>query len=175
MTRILIIDDDTAFTEKISSLLTRDGYEVSVAQNGLLGLNAFRVFAPDMILLDITMPEKDGWQVCREIRQQSDTPIIIISNLGETIDKILGLELGADDYMVKPIDGKELAARVKAVLRRSTPSNHSESETLRFSQHAKINAEVFINFLHFCGTIYVVYCNLRHSKNGTGDTVRTFG
>ncbi len=132
MTRILIIDDDAAFTEKISSSLTRDGYEVSVAQNGILGLNAFRVFAPDMILLDITMPERDGWQVCREIRQQSDTPIIIISHLGETIDKILGLELGADDYMVKPIDSKELAARVKAVLRRSTPSNRSESETLRF-------------------------------------------
>lgn len=131
MTKILIIDDDATLVEQLSAVLIRDGYEVAAAANGNDGMTAFRVSDPDLILLDITMPEKDGWQVCREIRQQSLKPIIIISHLGETIDKILGLELGADDYMVKPLDTKELTARIKALLRRTVPHSQPESETIK--------------------------------------------
>lgn len=131
MTKILIIDDDASLVEQLSAVLTRDGYEVVTAANGNDGMTAFRISDPDLILLDITMPEKDGWQVCREIRQQSLKPIIIISHLGETIDKILGLELGADDYMVKPLDTKELTARIKALLRRTVAHSQPEIETIK--------------------------------------------
>lgn len=116
--KILIADDDSNISELISLYLNKEGYETAKAADGREALEMFRSFNPDLIILDIMMPEMDGYEVCREVRKTSQTPIIMLTAKGETFDKVLGLELGADDYMVKPFDTKELVARVKAVLRR---------------------------------------------------------
>ena len=116
--RILIADDDVNIAELISLYLMKEGYETKRAADGREALRMVPVFDPDLIILDIMMPEMDGYEVCREVRKNSSTPIIMLTAKGETFDKVLGLELGADDYMVKPFDTKELVARVKAVLRR---------------------------------------------------------
>lgn len=116
--RILIADDDSNIAELISLYLGKEGYETQKASDGREALEMFRSFDPNLIILDIMMPEMDGYEVCREVRKSSTTPIIMLTAKGETFDKVLGLELGADDYMVKPFDTKELVARVKAVLRR---------------------------------------------------------
>ncbi|MGN1473569.1 MAG: response regulator transcription factor, partial [Eubacteriales bacterium] len=112
--------------------LEREGYEVKVAYDGEAGVQQFREFDPDLVLLDIMLPKKDGWQVCREIREISPKPIIMITAKGEVFDKVLGLELGADDFIVKPFDTKEVTARVKAVLRRTGSRDEEQDETLRF-------------------------------------------
>ncbi len=117
-TRILVIDDDVNICELIRLYLEKDGYEIMTVYNGKRGLECFSDFAPNLVVLDIMLPGADGWQVCREIRKISNIPIIMLTAKGETFDKVLGLELGADDYMVKPFEPKELVARVKAVLRR---------------------------------------------------------
>ena len=117
--RILIVDDDESIAELISLYLTKECFETRMVHNGEDALAAFESFSPDLILLDIMLPGIDGYQVCREIRASSATPIIMLSAKGETFDKVLGLELGADDYIIKPFDSKELVARVKAVLRRT--------------------------------------------------------
>jgi two-component system, OmpR family, response regulator len=117
-TKILIIDDDVNICELIRLYMEKEGYEALAVYNGLKGIDAFRDFTPNIVVLDIMLPGADGWQVCREIRKISTIPIIMLTAKGETFDKVLGLELGADDYMVKPFDSKELVARVKAVLRR---------------------------------------------------------
>lgn len=117
--KILIVDDDMHIAELISLYLAKEMYETTVAEDGYQALELFRTFKPDLVLLDLMLPGKDGYQVCREIRQQGDVPVIILSAKGETFDKVLGLELGADDYIIKPFDAKELVARVKAVLRRT--------------------------------------------------------
>jgi two-component system, OmpR family, response regulator len=117
-TKILIIDDDVNICELIRLYMEKEGYEALTVYNGLKGIDAFRDFTPNIVVLDIMLPGADGWQVCREIRKISTIPIIMLTAKGETFDKVLGLELGADDYMVKPFDSKELVARVKAVLRR---------------------------------------------------------
>ena len=116
--KILIVDDDTNIAELISLYLTKEGYETKKAAGGREALRMVSIFYPDLIILDIMMPEMDGYEVCREVRKNSSIPIIMLTAKGETFDKVLGLELGADDYMVKPFDTKELVARVKAVLRR---------------------------------------------------------
>jgi len=117
-TKVLIIDDDVNICELIRLYLEKDGYEVKSVHNGAKAIEIFKEFTPSIVILDIMLPGMDGWQVCREIRKISSIPIIMLTAKGETFDKVLGLELGADDYMVKPFEPKELVARVKAVLRR---------------------------------------------------------
>lgn len=117
-TNILVIDDDVNICELIRLYIEKEGYSAIVAYDGLKGLEAFRKNAPSLVLLDLMLPGMDGLQVCREIRKSSNIPIIMLTAKGETFDKVLGLELGADDYIVKPFDTKELVARIKAVLRR---------------------------------------------------------
>ncbi len=132
-TKILIIEDEPVLAENIKSYFETEGYEVRVASDGSEGLIFFKMYDPDITVLDITLPKKDGWQVCREIREVSQKPIIMVSTKGDVFDKVLGLELGADDYMVKPIDNKELSARIKAVLRRcraGVPT--ADDEVIRF-------------------------------------------
>ena len=116
--KILIADDDSNISELISLYLMKEGYDTQKAKDGREALKLFQSYNPDLIILDIMMPEMDGYEVCREIRKTASTPIIMLTAKGETFDKVLGLELGADDYMVKPFDTKELVARVKAVLSR---------------------------------------------------------
>ena len=116
--RILIVDDDENIAELISLYLTKECYETKIVYDGEEALKVFPSFKPNLILLDLMLPGIDGYQVCRELRASSQVPIIMLSAKGEIFDKVLGLELGADDYMIKPFDSKELVARVKAVLRR---------------------------------------------------------
>ncbi len=116
--KILIVDDDTNISELISLYLIKECFETQTVEDGESALVAFKEFSPDLILLDLMLPGMDGYQVCRELRKDSNVPIIMLSAKGEVFDKVLGLELGADDYMIKPFDSKELVARVKAVLRR---------------------------------------------------------
>ncbi|MBR6796171.1 MAG: response regulator transcription factor [Clostridia bacterium] len=132
VTKILIIDDDSNICELLRMYLEKEGYEVRTASDGVEGVSSFRIYEPDLVLLDVMMPKKDGWQVCREIREHSSKPIIFISAKSETIDKVLGLELGADDYIVKPLDIKEVFARIKAVLRRYTKHDSSDGELIKF-------------------------------------------
>ena len=116
--KIMIVDDDNNIAELISLYLTKECFETQIVNDGESALTTFETFSPNLILLDLMLPGIDGYQVCREIRSKSATPIIMLSAKGEVFDKVLGLELGADDYMEKPFDSKELVARVKAVLRR---------------------------------------------------------
>ena len=124
--KILIVDDDVNIAELISLYLTKECFDTKTVNDGEEALAAFEEYAPNLILLDLMLPGIDGYQVCREVRAKSDTPIIMLSAKGEIFDKVLGLELGADDYIMKPFDSKELVARVKAVLRRYQPvSKHT--------------------------------------------------
>lgn len=120
--KILIVDDDNNIAELISLYLTKECYDTKIVNDGEQALIAFEHYKPNMLLLDLMLPVIDGYQVCREIRAKSDVPIIMLSAKGEVFDKVLGLELGADDYILKPFDSKELVARVKAVLRRFQPA-----------------------------------------------------
>lgn len=119
--KILIVDDDNNIAELISLYLTKECFDTEIVNDGESALTEAIVFQPNLILLDLMLPGMDGYQVCREIRKDSNVPIIMLSAKGETFDKVLGLELGADDYIIKPFDSKELVARVKAVLRRYQP------------------------------------------------------
>ncbi|MBQ6580008.1 MAG: response regulator transcription factor [Oscillospiraceae bacterium] len=121
--KILIADDDRNICELLKIYLEKEGCNVVLAGDGEEALSKFEAEEPDIILLDVMMPRLDGWQVCRELRKKSDCPIIMITAKGETFDKVLGLELGADDYVVKPFEPKEIVARVKAVLRRTGKAN----------------------------------------------------
>ena len=120
--KILIVDDDANIAELISLYLTKECYDTRMVQDGEEALAVYEQYQPNLILLDLMLPGIDGYQVCREIRAKSNLPIIMLSAKGEIFDKVLGLELGADDYIMKPFDSKELVARVKAVLRRYQPS-----------------------------------------------------
>lgn len=117
-TKVLIVDDDVNIAELIRICLEKEGYTTIVANDGMKAIEKFKAEAPTLVLLDVMMPKVDGWQVCREIRRVSNIPIIMLTAKGDTFDKVLGLELGADDYMVKPFESKELIARIKAVMRR---------------------------------------------------------
>ncbi|MBO5280851.1 MAG: response regulator transcription factor [Clostridia bacterium] len=132
-TKILLIDDDPNICDLIKIYLENEGYDVKVASDGVEGLTYFKMYEPDLVLLDIMLPKKDGWQVCREIREQSSKPIIMVTAKNEVFDKVLGLELGADDFVTKPFNIKELSARVKAVLRRcNTRSTQSDDDVVKF-------------------------------------------
>lgn len=132
MTKILVIDDDSNICELLRMYLEKEGYEVRTASDGSEGIAVFRMYEPDLVLLDVMMPKKDGWTVCRELRMHSSKPIIMITAKGETLDKVLGLELGADDFIVKPLEMKEVFARIKAVLRRYANHDTIEGELVKF-------------------------------------------
>lgn len=126
--KILVVDDDINICELLRLYLVKEGFSVITCNDGMTAVSMNDTESPDMILLDIMLPRLDGWQVCREIRKKSNVPIIMLTAKSDTFDKILGLELGADDYIAKPFDTKELIARVKAVLRRSTSEVASMKE-----------------------------------------------
>lgn len=126
--KILIVDDDNNIAELISLYLTKECFDTHIVNDGEEALKAFEQYRPNLILLDLMLPGIDGYQVCREIRAKDNVPIIMLSAKGEIFDKVLGLELGADDYIMKPFDSKELVARVKAVLRRYQPSRQEEPQ-----------------------------------------------
>ena len=117
-TKILLVDDDPNIRQLVKLYLEKEGFEVVEADRGDEAVKLFRTTTPNLILLDLMLPGMDGWQVCREVRKVSNIPIIMLTAKDETFDKVLGLELGADDYIVKPFEMKELVARIKAVLRR---------------------------------------------------------
>lgn len=127
-TRVMVVDDDNNICEYLRLYLEKEGFNVDIYHDGKSAVESFSKFDPAIILLDVMMPNMDGWQVCREIRKQSQVPIIMITAKGETFDKVLGLELGADDYVVKPFEAKEVIARIKAVLRRS---GYNDSESVK--------------------------------------------
>ena len=132
--RILVVDDDNNICELLRLYLEKDGYDVTIANNGGDAVKLFQELSPSLMLLDIMLPVLDGWQVCREVRKFSDKPIIMLTAKGETFDKVLGFELGADDYVVKPFDAKEIVARVKAVLRRSGSSAQGAIKEVQFDK-----------------------------------------
>ena len=127
--KILVVDDDNNICELLRLYLTKEGYQVTTANDGEEGLEKFNQLKPDMVLLDVMMPKMDGLEVCRRIRKLGNTPVMMLTAKGETFDKVLGLELGADDYMVKPFDTKEVVARIKAVLRRCTAATTQTEST----------------------------------------------
>ncbi len=132
-TKILIVDDDSNISDLLKMYFENEGYSVKIASDGVEGLNYFKLFEPDLVLLDIMLPKKDGWQVCREIREMSSKPVIMVTAKGEAFDTVLGLELGADDFVVKPFDMKVLSARVKAVLRRyQSHVRQDDDEVIKF-------------------------------------------
>ena len=132
MGKVLVADDDKNICELLRLYLVKEGFQVVLAGDGEEALARFSAENPDIILLDVMMPRLDGWQVCREIRKKSECPIIMITAKGETFDKVLGLELGADDYVVKPFETKEIVARIKAVMRR-TGKSASENDVKEVS------------------------------------------
>ena len=133
--KILIVDDDNNIAELISLYLTKECYDTKIVNDGEEAVREFHSFQPNLILLDLMLPGIDGYQVCREIRTQSNVPIIMLSAKGEVFDKVLGLELGADDYMIKPFDSKELVARVKTQLRRYTRYNPREGTVQEVTEY----------------------------------------
>ena len=132
--KILVGDDDLNICELLRLYLTKEGYNVVIANDGVSAVTMFQEESPNLVLLDIMLPKLDGWQVCREIRKFSETPIIMLTAKGEVFDRVLGLELGADDYVVKPFDTKEIVARIKAVLRRSAASVGEEIKEVHYDK-----------------------------------------
>jgi DNA-binding response OmpR family regulator len=132
--KILVVDDDLNICELLRLYLTKEGYNVVIANDGVSAVTMFQEESPNLVLLDIMLPKLDGWQVCREIRKFSETPIIMLTAKGEVFDRVLGLELGADDYVVKPFDTKEIVARIKAVLRRSASSAGEEVKEVHYDK-----------------------------------------
>ena len=143
-TKLLVIDDDPNICDLLKFYFENEGYEVKTANDGIEGLSYFKMYEPDLVLLDLMLPKnKDGNQVCREIRAISSKPIIMITAKDEVLDKVVGLELGADDFVVKPFEMKELSARIKAVLRRySAHDNQNDDETIKFEKYElKLNGK----------------------------------
>jgi len=130
--RILVVEDEPMVAEVVERYLRRDGHTVRLAHDGSTALEAYEEFHPDLVVLDLMLPGVDGMEICRRIRARSQTPIVMLTARGEEIDKLLGLELGADDYITKPFSPRELAARVKAVLRRTTQQRTLDSDLLQF-------------------------------------------
>ena len=137
--KILIVDDDTNICELLRLYIEKEGFETSIAHDGETAIEMFDAVSPDLVLLDIMLPGLDGWQVCREIRKKSSKPIIMLTAKGEVFDKVLGLELGADDYVVKPFETKEVVARINAVLRRTSNSNNDEKNKIVTYENISIN------------------------------------
>ncbi len=134
MGKVLIVDDDQNICELLRLYIEKEGFDTRIANDGKAALEAFEEYNPDLILLDIMLPELDGWQVCREIRKKSQCPIIMLTAKSEVFDKVLGLELGADDYVVKPFEAKEIVARIKAVLRRSGTNEEDEVKEVQYDK-----------------------------------------
>ena len=153
--KILIVDDDENIAELISLYLTKECFDTKIVYNGEDALTAFDSYQPNLVLLDLMLPGIDGYQVCREIRARSSTPVIMLSAKGEVFDKVLELELGADDYIMKPFDSKEMVARVRAVLRRYQParSESASSEKAKCVEYEGITINL---------TNYSVTCDGQH-------------
>lgn len=132
--KILVVDDDTSICELLRVYLEKEDYQVVIANDGMSAVSVFKEENPSLVLLDIMLPKLDGWQVCREIRKFSETPIIMLTAKGEVFDRVLGLELGADDYVVKPFETKEIVARIKAVLRRSASTVTEELKEVHYDK-----------------------------------------
>lgn len=150
--KIMIVDDDENIAELISLYLIKECYETLIVTDGEAALKAFAEFRPNLILLDLMLPGIDGYQVCREIRTRSQVPVIMLSAKGEVFDKVLGLELGADDYMIKPFDSKELVARVKAVLRRYHQSQQAAPSAADSSGNRVDYPDLSINLTNYSVT-----------------------
>ncbi len=136
MAKILIVDDDKNICELLRLYIEKEGFETRIANDGKQAIDEFNSFNPDLVLLDLMLPVLDGWQVCREIRKTSECPIIMLTAKGEVFDKVLGLELGADDYVVKPFESKEIVARINAVLRRT---GKKEGEAVKQVNYDKLS------------------------------------
>lgn len=136
MAKILIVDDDKNICELLRLYIEKEGFETKIANDGKQAIDEFNSFNPDLVLLDLMLPVLDGWQVCREIRKTSECPIIMLTAKGEVFDKVLGLELGADDYVVKPFESKEIVARINAVLRRT---GKKEGEAVKQVNYDKLS------------------------------------
>jgi two-component system response regulator RegX3 len=132
MTRILLVEDEKSLSEPLSYLLRREGYEVQVVDNGLAAVSAVEAAPPDLMLLDLMLPGLPGTEVCREVRQRSSLPIIMLTAKDSEVDIVVGLELGADDYVTKPYSSRELLARIKAVLRRRAEDPHASQSILEY-------------------------------------------
>lgn len=145
--KILVVDDDPHIAELISLYLNKEGYETKEVGGGRKALEAFAEYGPQLVMLDIMLPEMDGYQVCSEIRKTSSVPVIMLTARGETFDKVLGLELGADDYIVKPFEPKEMLARVKAVLRRYDKKEPADANKVEFP-NLIINQNTYIVTYH---------------------------
>ena len=142
--KVLVVDDDPNICDVLRMYLENEGYSVILSYDGEEALVKFNALKPDIILLDVMLPTLDGWQVCREVRKKSSVPIIMITAKGDTFDKVLGLELGADDYIVKPFDTKEVVARIKAIARRiGTSPEESEVRRLISSKDASCRDAFF--------------------------------
>lgn len=153
MEKILIIDDDVNICELLRLYLEKEGFSTEIVTDGLKAVDAFKSYSPDLVLLDIMLPGLDGWQICREIRKFSQAPIIMLTAKGETFDKVLGLELGADDYITKPFEPKEVIARIKAVLRRTSAPRHDSANEVKEVSYDKLtinlsNYELTVNGKH---------------------------
>ena len=142
MTSILIVEDESSFSEALSFLLSKEGFEVSIAETGRAALEIFKTQTFDLILLDLMIPEVSGIEVCRAIRTTSAVPIIMLTAKDSEIDKVVGLELGADDYVTKPYSARELVARIKAVLRRGVPEDSASSDSLGIHSAAGIRMDI---------------------------------
>ena len=140
--KVLVVDDDPNICDVLMMYLENEGYSVILSYDGEEALVKFNALKPDIVLLDVMLPSMDGWQVCREIRKTSNTPIIMLTAKGETFDKVLGLELGADDYVTKPFDAKEVMARVKAVLRRASGSNDAEENSKKIVKYDNLEINI---------------------------------
>ena len=132
--KILVVDDEKNICDLLRMYLEKEGYSVVMAHNGVDAVSMFNSENPDLVLLDIMLPQLDGWQVCREIRKSSEKPIIMLTAKDEVFDKVLGLELGADDCVTKPFDTKEIIARIKAVLRRTSAVKESEIKEVKYDK-----------------------------------------
>ncbi|MBP8854989.1 MAG: response regulator transcription factor [Oscillospiraceae bacterium] len=132
--KILIVDDDKNICELLRLYLQKEGYETELAHDGEAAIATFEDKKPSLVLMDVMMPRMDGWEACRRIRAVSQVPVIMLTAKGETFDKVLGLELGADDYIVKPFDAKEVVARIKAVLRRCVPTEATKDGVIEFDK-----------------------------------------
>jgi len=151
--KILIVDDDVNIAELISLYLTKECFDTRIVHNGEDALKEFENYQPNLILLDLMLPGIDGYEVCREIRKTSKVPIIMLSAKGEVFDKVLGLELGADDYIIKPFDSKELVARVRAVLRRFNPIPEQDKEEKITGKYVKY-PDLIINISNYSVQYY---------------------
>jgi two-component system response regulator RegX3 len=141
MTRVLVVEDEESFRDALAFMLRKEGFEVLVVDNGVAALAAFRKQDPDLILLDLMLPELNGTEVCRTIRQTSSVPIIMLTAKDSEIDKVVGLELGADDYVTKPFSSRELVARIRAVLRRGADGSEAATDTVLEAGPVRMDVE----------------------------------